>query len=402
MTSRARAQVLIHLLTATLLVSLGSSPLWSQEGGGTPRAIGYVSPDGETGISQFTVEAQDGPEPTYGMALGIPSEPPGHRLVYLTNLERVGRGIPPLKAASELMNAAQFHSDWMAQHNCFDHDCPGEPTWIQRISNAGYSSYEALGENIAHGYYTASGAVNGWMGSAEHRANMLHRGFREAGGGYAFSSSSRYLHYWALDFGSRGQVYPVIINNEAWSTTDLVADLYVHGRGWADWMQFRNEGGNWSGWESFSARKTWTLSCTDASPTTVYAQIRQESTVLEFSDEIHVDISLSVQPNPLIFLSEQGWTTAIPESYQLDITSCDNWTAQASEPWIKLSDDTGTGPGEVAVSLEGFPTNPGRYTGTVTVIAETTQEQTDVQVILVVTDGPLEHSYAPLVTKEQA
>lgn len=402
MTSRARARVLILLLTTILLVSLGSSPLWSQDGGGMPRAIGFVSPDGQTGISLFTVEAEDGPEPTYGMALGIPAEPPDHRLVYLTNLERVGSGVPPLKAASELMDAAQFHSDWMADRDCFAHNCPGEPDWVTRIVNAGYSNYQILGENVAAGYPTAGGAVNGWMGSAPHRANMLNPDFREAGGGYAYSASSQYLRYWTLDFGSRGQVYPVIINNEAWSTTDLVVDLYVHGRGWADWMQFRNVGGNWSGWESFSARKTWTLSCTDASPTTVYAQIRQGSTVLEFSDEIHVDISLSVQPNPLIFLSEQGWTTAIPESYQLDITSCDNWTAQASEPWIKLSDDTGTGPGEVAVFLEGFPTNPGRYTGTVTVIAETTQEQTDVQVILVVTDGPLEHSYAPLVTKEQA
>lgn len=402
MTSRARARVLILLLTLTLLASLGSPPLWSQEGGGMPRAIGYVSPDGQTGISQFTVEAQDRPEPTYGMALGIPSEPPDHRLVYLTNLERVSRGLPPLKAASELMNAAQFHSDWMANNDCFAHGCPGEPGWITRIENAGYLNYSSLAENIAAGYSTASGAVNGWMGSAGHRANILNRGFREAGGGYAFSGSSRYLHYWTLDFGSRDAVYPVVINNEAWSTTDLVVDLYVHGRGWADWMQFRNEGGNWSGWESFSARKTWTLSCTDASLTTVYAQIRRGSTVLESSDEIHIDIHLSVQPNPLIFLSEQGWTTAIPDSYQLHIASCDNWSAQPSEPWIKLSDDTGTGPGEVAVNLQDFPTNPGLYTGTVTVVAETTQEQVDLQVVLVVTDGPLGHSYAPLVTKEQA
>jgi len=397
MTSRARARVLILLLTTILLVSLGSSPLWSQDGGGMPRAIGFVSPDGQTGISQFTVEAEDGPEPTYGMALGIPSEPPDHQLVYLTNLERVSRGVRPLKAASELMDAAQFHSDWMADRDCFAHNCPGEPDWVTRIVNAGYSNYQILGENVAAGYPTAGGAVNGWMGSAGHRANMLNPEFREAGGGYAYSASSQYVHYWTLDFGSRGQVYPVIVNNEAWSTTDLVVDLYVHGSGWGSQMQFRNEGGNWSAWEPFSANKSWELA-----------------------------IPFSVQPNLMIFLSEQGTTPTVPAYYSMTVDSCSGdsaatvdaqirqgsvtlqssdeiyisdyceaWTASADQSWILLAPDSGLGLTTVTVSVLALPPGLGPHTATISV--ETSEKQANVQVTLVVTDDPLTHSDVPLV-----
>ena len=134
---------------------------------------------------------------------------------------------------------------------------------------------------------------------------MLNPAFREGGGGYAFSGTSTYYHYWTLDLGERnnGQgypVYPVIINNEAWSTTDLMVDLYVHGTGWANQMRFRNEGEGWSGWEAFSPDKSWTLSCDSGSPVTVYARITDGSAVLQTSDQIHVDIPLSTQPSPLV------------------------------------------------------------------------------------------------------
>jgi hypothetical protein len=401
MTRTARFTILV--LTTILLLVLGSPPLLSQEQEGDQVAIGFIHPDGQTGLSYPKVEGHEQPEPIYGMASAVPSEPPGHRLVYLTNLERVSRGVPPLKAAPELMAAAQFHSDWMASHNCFRHNCSGEPGWVARIVNAGYLNYELLGENIAGGQSTASAAISAWMGSAGHRANMLNPGFREAGGGYAYSASARYRHYWTMDFGSRRDdqgdpVYPLVINNEAWSTTSAQVDLYLHGGGWANEMRFRNENGAWSPWEPFSANKSWTLAC--GTPAKVYAEIKQGSMVLEASDEIHLDVPLTVLPNPLIFLSEQGATPTVPQSYWLAIAACETWSAEADETWIKLGDTTGTGLSSgTTVYLQGFAQTPPVQTGTITVQTETSQEQVDVQVTLVVTDGPLKHSYAPLVAK---
>jgi len=343
------------------------------------------------------------------MALGIPSEPLGHQLVYLTNLERVSRGVPPLKAASELMNSAQFHSDWMTDHNCFAHNCPGEPDWIARIGNAGYLNYTALAENIAAGFTTASSVIDAWMNSSGHRDNMLYRDFREAGGGYAYSGTSTYHHYWTLDLGARNNaqgypVYPVVINNEAWSTTNPQVQLYVHGSAWGSQMQmrFRNQNGTWTQWQPFSPIKSWRLA-----------------------------IPLSVQPNLIIFLSEQGTIPTIPAYYHMTVDSCSGsspttvqaqisqgsvtlqssdeiyvddhceaWTADADQPWILLTPDSGLGLTTITVSVQALPPGPGPHSATITV--ETSAEQVNVPVTLVVTDGPLERSYVPSVTKDQS
>ncbi len=402
----ARRALLAVLLPALCILKLiGSSPLWGQEGDGIPLAIGFVAQNGDTAVEYFTDTIPGEGDTASGLA--YESAPPGHEVVHLTNLERVSNGVPPLKAAWALTDSAQFHSDWMADHDCFAHNCPSEPEWVTRIESAGYLNWLGLGENIAAGYGTAETAVDGWMGSPSHRASMLNPAFREGGGGYAFSGTSTYYHYWTLDLGERnnGQgypVYPVIINNEAWSTTSPQVQLYVHGSGWANQMRFRNQNGTWSEWEPFSASKSWTLSCDSGSPVTVYARITDGLAVLQTSDQIHVDIPLSTQPSPLVFFSEQGTTPTIPASYQLQITCCDSWSATANRTWIQLSGDSGTGSGEATVSLEGFPTNPGTHTGTITVQTQTSQEQVNVPVTLVVTDGPLQKSHVPSVAKNQS
>jgi len=402
----ARRTLLAVLLPALCILTLiGSSPLWGQEGDGVPLAIGFMAPNGDTAVEYFTDTIPGEGDTTSGLA--YESAQPGHEVVHLTNMERVSNGVPPLKAAGELTDSAQFHSDWMADHDCFAHNCPSEPEWVSRIENAGYLNWLGLGENIAAGYSTAETAVDGWMGSPSHRANMLNPAFREGGGGYAFSGTATYYHYWTLDLGERnnGQgypVYPVIINNEAWSTTSPQVQLYVHGSGWANQMRFRNQNGTWSEWEPFSASKSWLL-----------------------------PIPLSVQPSLMIFLSEQGTTPTIPAYYHMTVDSCSTnspttvhaqikqgsvtlqssdeihisdyceaWTASADQPWILLTPDSGFGLTTVVVSLQSFPTDPGPHSATISV--ETSQQQAGVQVTLVVTDGPLQKSHVPSVAKNQS
>ncbi len=394
-----RIRFAIPLLIIPILLWLGFSPLSGSEDEWPSPAVGFVSSDGATATAEFPDQARDEPQTTYETGDGIPSEPPEHQLVRLTNQERLNNGRPPLKAASELINSADYHSQWMAEHDCFDHDCPGEQTWVQRIENAGYLNWTALGENIAAGYTTTGGAINSWMNSTGHRDNMLNSESREAGGGYVYSGSARYHHYWTLDLGARNNVYPVIISNEAWSTNSLQVSLYVYGSGWASQMRFSNDGINWSGWESFSEHKSWTLSCSIDPLATVYAQIRKVSTTLESSDGIYVDVPLSLQPNPtMIFLFEQGSISTVPANHQMTITCCESWSASAEPGWIKLGDYSGSGSATTTVYLEGFPKDAGTHTGTVTVTTAS-HEQSTVQVTLIVTPA-LQRSYIPLAVKE--
>jgi uncharacterized protein YkwD len=399
----------ILFIALTFVATLAASPLWSQDGDGLPVAIGFVTSDGETEVTYSVATSEPQADTSLGLS-SIPSAPLGHLLVYATNLMRSSSGLPPLKVASELMESAQFHSDWMAEHNCFAHNCSGEPITTQRLEDAGYLNRTLSAEVIASGPTadTASEAVAIWMNSPQHHDIILSGSYREAGGGYAFSGTSDYYNYWTMDLGARNDaqgypVYPVVINREAWSTTNLNVNLYVYGSDWAaEEMRFRNEGGSWSDWQSFSAQKNWTLSCNEGSPATVYAQIRKGGVVLESSDEIAVDIPLSVNPSQLVFLSEQGSGSTVPGSYPLEIVCCDQWTATPSESWIKLTEASGTGTSQTEVYLQGQPTNPGTYYGTITVQMESSQEETQVEVTLVVTNDPLSHSNVPLVSKEQS
>jgi hypothetical protein len=322
--------------------------------------------------------------------------------VRLTNGERVARGLPPLKAAQELHSSSWFHCDWMADHDCFAHDCPGEPDWIARIQNAGYVNGTALGENIAGGYATASGAIVGWMNSDGHRANMLSTSFREAGGGYAYSASAKLHHYWTMDYGARNDaqgdaVYPVVIANEAWSTNSLNTGLYVYGQGWATEMRFRNGAEAWSSWEPYGSNKAWTLSASEGTSATVYAQIKRGSTVLESSDTIHLDLPLKIAPELMVFFSVEGASPTTPESYELRIDTPYAWTASPDQGWIELGSYSGSGPATVPVHAVDLPVNPQVLHGVITVGALGLSEET--AVTLVVTDEPLERSHVPLTSR---
>jgi uncharacterized protein YkwD len=399
---RTRPVRLLSCLVSVCVIAAALSPLWGAEGIGDPLAIGWLNSDGESGFEEFTGQEQPEESGLEAIGLEVPAEPLDHQLVRLTNQQRVARGLPPLKAAQELHASSWFHSDWMADHNCFAHECPGEPGWVARIQNAGYVNYTSLGENIAGGYSTASGAIAAWMNSDGHRANMLSTSFREAGGGYAYSATAKYHHYWTMDYGARNDaqgnaVYPVVIQNEAWSTNSLNVGLYVYGQGWATEMRFRNSDGTWSPWEPYRRNKAWTLSASNGTVATVYAQIKRGSTVLENSDTIHLDLPLGIAPVFMAFLSEQGANPTVPESSILRIVTPLAWTASADEDWIQLSAYAGSGPGEISVHVTDVPHDPQVRQGVITV--STLDESEAAGVTLVVTSAPLERSHLPLSSR---
>lgn len=107
----------------------------------------------------------------------------------------------PLTIHPALMCAARIHSKDMADNNYFSHTNQqgNGPGW--RMSQAGYGG-GGWGENIGAGYGTPQDAVNGWLGSDGHCANMLNSGFSKIGIGYAYGQASQYGNYWTQKFGN--------------------------------------------------------------------------------------------------------------------------------------------------------------------------------------------------------
>jgi uncharacterized protein YkwD len=129
---------------------------------------------------------------------GAPS--PASAVVQLTNVERDKAGIPTLRSSSRLMEAAQLHADQMARLGRFDHVLPGAqyPRPEDRLAAVDYE-WMGYGENIAMGQSTPAAALDSWMRSSGHRANILNTNLTEIGIGLARDSSNR--PYWVQVFG---------------------------------------------------------------------------------------------------------------------------------------------------------------------------------------------------------
>ena len=104
-------------------------------------------------------------------------------VVRLTNIERVKNGLPELQMDSKLSEVAWYKSMDMQTVGYFAHTSPTYGSPFDMMTKFGLS-YTAAGENIAYGYPSASGVVNGWMNSPGHRANILRKEFTHIGVGY--------------------------------------------------------------------------------------------------------------------------------------------------------------------------------------------------------------------------
>ena len=128
------------------------------------------------------------------------------QVIVLTNAERAQFGLAPLTFDPQLSQAAQNHSFDMAHHDFFSHIGSNGSTPWERLGVVGYE-YEAAAENIAAGYTTPEEAVQGWMNSPGHRANILNPDVTNIGIGYVFLADDggeiKHRYYWTQVFGSR-------------------------------------------------------------------------------------------------------------------------------------------------------------------------------------------------------
>jgi uncharacterized protein YkwD len=98
----------------------------------------------------------------------------------LINDYRRANGLQPLRHDARLRQAAHVHNIWMRDHNCFAHDCPGEPTVTARMRATGYPVVSG-GENIGRGFGDAQAQLVGWQRSAGHNATLLNNSWPDIG-----------------------------------------------------------------------------------------------------------------------------------------------------------------------------------------------------------------------------
>jgi uncharacterized protein YkwD len=101
---------------------------------------------------------------------------------------------PPLRLNRALDAAALSHSQYMAQARFFSHQQKNGSVVGDRALRAGYK-WRTIGENIASGQRTAQEAVQGWLDSPGHCANIMNAAFAEMGVAYAVNPVRDTL-YW--------------------------------------------------------------------------------------------------------------------------------------------------------------------------------------------------------------
>lgn len=106
----------------------------------------------------------------------------------LINKQRTNNGLSALKVDYEVQRVARIKAEDMVSNNYFSHTSPiyGSPFDMLKSFKI---SYKTAGENIAANS-SNSGAVNSWMNSSGHKANILNSSFNYTGIGVV--SSSKY------------------------------------------------------------------------------------------------------------------------------------------------------------------------------------------------------------------
>jgi uncharacterized protein YkwD len=107
-------------------------------------------------------------------------------LVRQINALRHDHGLRPLTVSAKLSTAAKEHTREMGVDGYFEHESFDKSPFWKRIEkwypSRGWSNW-GVAENILwmSPDVTATTVVTTWLGSAEHRANMLSRTWREVG-----------------------------------------------------------------------------------------------------------------------------------------------------------------------------------------------------------------------------
>ena len=132
------------------------------------------------------------------------------QILDLVNQERAKVGVDPLKINEQLDRAADIHSQDQANMDRLTHRGSDGSSEDDRVGKSGYL-FSLTAENIAPIALDAETVMYGgegfegitlepgWMGSEDHRNNILDSNFEDLGVGYSTSVDGS--PYWTLSFG---------------------------------------------------------------------------------------------------------------------------------------------------------------------------------------------------------
>jgi len=124
------------------------------------------------------------------------------RAVPRTCGDRAMPAAPPLAWHPQLARAALEHSSDMAAQRYLAHRGKDGRLVGDRARRAGYA-WQRIGENIASGQRTAEEAVEGWLSSPGHCANLMNRAFVHTGAARAAHvDDEAVIEYWTQVFGT--------------------------------------------------------------------------------------------------------------------------------------------------------------------------------------------------------
>lgn len=168
---------------------------------------GYLVPPVTSGEGAFSLEGAAGVEnpaqisvPAGCAASDANAAQFATEVLALVNQERAANGLGAVTLNAQLTQAAQGHSFDMGCNFFLSHTGSNGSDPGARIDATGYY-WLTWGENVAAGYSTPAAAMNGWMNSPGHRANILSADFTEMGIGYVYNSADtvkKYYHYWTM------------------------------------------------------------------------------------------------------------------------------------------------------------------------------------------------------------
>lgn len=151
-----------HLALATTL-ALNYAALLQQAG--IPNAVKPADP-----------QAQAANQPAPELSLNVIEK----NIIERTNAERQRHGLRRLIPDLNLLRSARRHGSWMTRNRRLQH------------------TSAPVGENIAMGQQNSAEAVQAWMNSSGHRANMLSGRYTRVGASAYTASDGR--RYWCIQF----------------------------------------------------------------------------------------------------------------------------------------------------------------------------------------------------------
>lgn len=89
-------------------------------------------------------------------------------IIKLINEHRKGKGLVALQELEAIKSQTDAHTDYMIGAGKISHDLFDQRK-AYLVKNA---KIKSIAENVAQGYSTAQGVVNGWLGSSGHRKNI--------------------------------------------------------------------------------------------------------------------------------------------------------------------------------------------------------------------------------------